>query len=342
MGLDMGDRHTHFCVLGKRGEVVEEGRISTSEEAFLKRFRSAAPLRVALETGCHSPWASRLLTGCGHEVLVANARKLRLIYKSDRKNDRADAQSLARLARLDPRLLGVVRHRGAQSQADLAILRARDALVRSRMQTACHVRGAVKAFGARLPACSTECFHNRVAAFLPRELRAALLPLLRNIAFLTSQIRDMDRRIERLAVERYPDTSRLKQVSGVGTLTALAYILTLEDPKRFRKSRQVGVFLGMTPRQDQSGETDKQLRITKAGDGELRRLMVGSAHYILGPFGPDSDLRRWGLQLAQRGGRSAKKRAVIAVARRLSVLLHRLWVTGKPYVAIGYRQKAVA
>jgi transposase len=137
--------------------------------------------------------------------------------------------------------------------------------------------------------------------------------------------------IEQLCQEHYPETHHLRQVSGVGPITALAYVLTLDDPDRFRKSREVAPALGLVPKRDQSGDRDPQLRITKTGDSYLRRLLVGSAQYILGPFGPDCDLRRWGLKLAQRGGKNAKKRAVVAVARKLAVLLHHLWVTGEVY-----------
>jgi len=123
----------------------------------------------------------------------------------------------------------------------------------------------------------------------------------------------------------------LKQVKGVGTQIALTYLLTIEDPHRFAKSRDVGCFLGLRPGRRDSGESQPQMHISKEGDPYLRTMLVQGAHYILGPFGADSDLRRWGLKLAARGGKNAKKRAVVAVARKLAVLLHRLWVTGEVY-----------
>ncbi|MGH2372011.1 MAG: IS110 family transposase, partial [bacterium] len=263
--------------------------------------------------------------------LVANARQLRLIYGSDRKSDRVDAETLARLGRLDPALLKPIRHRSTEAQADLAQLRARDALVRTRTLLINHVRGAVKAWGGRLLACSAPACGSKAGPGVPHELRAALGPLLELIARLTPEIRGMERQLERLATARYPETARLRQPSGVGLLTALCYVLTLEDPGRFRQSRAVGPYLGLCPRQDQSGGRDAQLRITKRGDAMLRRLLVSGAQYILGPFGPESDLRHWGLRLAARGGKNAKKRAVVAVARKLATLLHRLWVSGAVY-----------
>jgi transposase len=284
-----------------------------------------------MEVGAHSRWASHLLKDLGHDVLVANARKLRAIYHNPRKGDRVDAETLARLARLDPELLSPIHHRSPQAQADLAVLRSRDALVRSRTLLINHTRSIVKASGARLPSCSADSFAHKVAPDIPGPLFPALSPVLETIASLTQQIRSYDRQIEILCQEQYPETQLLQPVAGVGALTALAYILTLEDPRRFRKSREVGPALGLVPRRDQSGDHDPQLRITKTGDAYLRRLLVGSAQYILGPFGPDCDLRSWGLKLAERGGKNAKKRAVIAVARKLAVLLHHLWKTGEIY-----------
>lgn len=267
----------------------------------------------------------------GHEVLVANARKLRLIHHNKHKTDKTDAENLARLARLDPKVLAPLKHRSETSQAHLALLRSREALVGARTQLVNHVWGSVKAFGARLPKCSTESFHKKAAREIPEELEEVLKPVLETIASLSARIRDYDKRIEWLAAERYPETKLLRQIRGVGTLSALAFVLILEDPKRFGKNRAVGAYLGLTPGKDQSGERDPQKRITKEGDEMLRRLLVGSAHYILGPFGEDSDLRRHGEKIAERGGKSAKKRAVVAVARKLSVLLHHLWISGEAY-----------
>jgi transposase len=283
------------------------------------------------EPGTHSPWASRVLEECGHEVLVANARKLRLIYANKRKTDEIDAENLARLARVDPRLLYPLKHRGEDSQAHLTIIRSREALVSCRTQLVNHVRGAVKSFGGRLPKGPTRSFHKKAAEHIPEALWPALGPILEQIASLTQRIYDYDRKLEAISKEHYPESDLLRQVEGVGTLTALTFVLTLEDPYRFAKSRCVGAYLGLVPARDQSGDSDPQRRISKEGEEMLRRLLVGSAHYILGPFGSDSDLRRHGEKIASRGAKNAKKRAVVAVARKLAVLLHRLWVTGEVY-----------
>jgi transposase len=332
-GLDLGDKYSYLCVLDTdSGELLEEGRLRTTPEDLRRRFDFEKKLRIAIEVGTHSPWVSRLLEACGHEVVVANPRKTRLIYGDKRKTDELDAQKLARLARDDPELLYPIEHRGEDSQAHLALIHSRDALVRSRTQLINHVRGMVKSFGARLPKCSAESFHKKVADALPSELAEALGGVVETITSLTERIRDYERRIERVCKESYPqETGLLRQVPGVGAITSLTFVLTLEDPDRFEKSRAVGAYLGLVPGKDQSGESDPGRPISREGDKMLRRLLVSSAHYILGPFAPDCDLRRHGEKIAERGGKNAKKRAVVAVARKLSVLLHRLWITGEAY-----------
>jgi len=331
-GLDLGDKYSYLCLIDtESGEVIEEGRLRTTPETFKRRFASERPMRIAIEAGTHSPWVSRVLEECGHEVLVANARKLRLIYANKQKTDEIDAENLARLARVDPKLLYPLKHRGEDSQAHMALIRSRQALVGCRTQLVNHVRGAVKSFGGRLPKCPAVSFHKRAAEHIPEALWPALEPLLETIGSLTQRIRDYERKLEMLAKERYPETDLLRQVEGVGTLTALTFVLTLEDPYRFEKSRSVGAYLGLVPATDQSGDRNPQKRISKEGDEMLRKLLVGSSHYILGPFGSDSDLRHHGEKIASRGGKNSKKRAVVAVARKLSVLLHSLWLSGEVY-----------
>jgi transposase len=332
VGVDLGDRHSHLCVLETAsGEVLEEGRVPTTPTGFERRFSGRERMRIAIEAGTHSPWVSRLLEGCGHEVLVANARRLRLIYADGRKTDEIDAQKLARLARLDPELLAPLKHRGENAQVHLAMIHSREALVATRTKLVNHVRATVKSLGQRLPSCSAQGFPKKVAAHLPDPLRPALEPVLETISSLTVRIREYDRKLEVVSGELYPETKLLRQVKGVGPLTALAFVLTVEDPYRFRDSRTVGAYLGLVPSKDQSGGRDPQQHISKRGDEMLRKLLVSCAHYVLGPFGEDSDLRRHGLKIAGRGGKNAKRRAVVAVARKLSVLLHRLWITGELY-----------
>jgi transposase len=329
--VDLGDRSSRYCLLDEQGEVIQEGSVATTKKGLNQVFGALSRCRVALEVGTHSPWVSRQLADMGHEVIVANARRVRLIAESSRKDDRLDARALARLARIDPQLLSPIRHRGAQAQVDLMRVRARAALVEARTALINSARGLTKSSGERLRKCSAERVSEELGLELSTELRAALGPLLAAVEALSERIKEYDRQIEVVARERYAEVELLKQVSGVGTLIALTYVLTLEDPHRFRRSREVGCYLGLRPKRRDSGDSNPQLRITKEGDRYLRKLLVQSAHYILGPFGPDCDLRRWGLKLAEHGGNNAKKRAWVAVARKLAVLLHKLWVSGEVY-----------
>lgn len=339
IGLDVSDRTSRLCVLDADGEVLEESRLRTTPGALRHRFEAMASARVVLEVGTHSAWIERLLRDLGHDVIVANARRLRFIYENETKSDPVDAEALARVGRLDPALLAPIQHRGVEAQADLALIRSRDALVRARSRLVSHARGLTKSVGARLPRCSAAAFHHKVAGSVPAELAPALLPVLDTVGELTGRIRALDREIERVATERYPETACLTQVHGVGTLTALAFVLTLEDPDRFETSRSVGAYLGLVPRRADSGERSPELRITGTGDELLRRLLVQCAQFILGPLGQDSDLRRKGLALAGRGGKAAKKRAVVAIARKLAVVLHRLWVSGEAYEPLREAQR---
>lgn len=331
IGIDLGDKHSQYCVLQSNGEVREEDVLRTTPEGFQQWLKGRPPCRMVVEAGAHSPWVSRLLESAGHRVVVANAGRLPMIYASQKKNDRMDARKLAQLARLDPNLLAPIRHRGAQAQADLSVIRARESLVEARTKLINAVRGLVKSCGARVKLCSSRSFPKQADAQVPEMLRPALTPLVETIERLGEQIKHYDRLLEDLAQSRYPETELMTQVPGVGTLTALTFRLTLDDAERFRRSRDVGSYLGLRPRQRDSGEQSPQLRITKAGDRYLRSILVNCAHHILGPFGADTDLRRWGLKLCDRGGKNAKKRAIVAVARKLAVLLHHLWVCGEVY-----------
>jgi transposase len=341
IGLDLGDRWSFYCILDEAGKIIVEQKVPTTPDATKQTFAKIPRSLIALETGTHSPWLSRLLTELGHEVLVAHAQKVQMITKSSRKDDRHDARTLARLARIDPELLAPVRHRSAQAQIHLTVIRARAELVSARTALVNAARGLVKSFGQRLPQCGTQQVGRELAAGLSTELREVLQPLLREIESLNERIREYDQRMEKIAKESYPQVALLKQVKGVGTQIALTYVLTIEDPYRFAKSRQVGCFLGLRPGRRNSGESEPQKKISKEGDRYLRTMMVQGAHYILGPFGADSDLRRWGRKLAERGGKNAKKRAVVAVARKLAILLHRLWVSGEVYEPLRNSHKAM-
>jgi transposase len=333
IGLDLGDVRTQVCVLDVAGVVIQRLSFATTARGLAQALRSVPEgVRVVLEVGTHSPWLSRWLTAHGYAAVVANPRQVQLIAASDRKNDRADAELLARLGRVDPQLLRPIQHRGEEVQRDRARLSVRDQLVRTRTALINQARGIAKSLGRRLPACTTGAFARRMRKDGGDD---TVFPGFSTLVDLIDQISQaievQDHAIEQRCAQAYPETARLRQVAGVGPITALTYVLTIEDPSRFASSRAVGSYLGLRPRQRDSGRAQPQLGISKGGDPYLRRTLVQAAHYILGRFGPDTELRRFGLRLIARGGRGAGKKARVAVARKLAVLLHRLWVSGEAY-----------
>jgi transposase len=337
----VGDKNSQVCAKDASGAVVWEKKVRTTEAGFRGALGKLAPCRIVIEAGGQTRWIKACLETLGHEVKVADARKLRRIFQSESKSDVRDARELAEEALWRWNRMSVVMLRSGKSQEKLAVLKARDVLVRARTAMVNVVRSVLKQEGVVVSKGSPEAFAKKAGPVVPEGLRAALDPVVRQIAALTEEIRGYDRRIE-TAGSAEGAIRLLRTVTGVGPVTSAAFVWTLDDPGRFAKSRTVGAFLGLRPRRDQSGDTDKELPITKTGNGFLRRLLVGSAQYILGPFGPDTALRAWGLKLAGRGGKRAKRRAVVAVARKLSVILHRMWVTGEVYVPFPRRAHAPA
>lgn len=331
IGLDLGDRNSRYCVLNGEGQVIAEGSVATTSKAMLEKFGGLGGCRIALEVGTHSPWLSRLLASVGHEVIVANARQLQLITASSRKTDRVDAETLARLARVDPQLLRPIRHRSEEGQKHVAVIRVRAALVEGRTALINSARGLAKAMGERLGKCDADYLDVGRAQTLTPTVQHILRPLLEQVEMMSRQIQQLDEQIEQIARSEYPETKLLEQVKGVGILIALTFVLTVEDKERFAKSREVGCYVGLRPKRRESGQCEPQLGISKEGDIYLRKLLVQGAHCVLSRRGADSDLKRWGLKLCGRGGKNAKKRAIVAVARKLAILLHRLWVSGEVY-----------
>ena len=331
IGLDLGDRRHTYCVLDEAGKMAREGSLGNTREQLAAMARSYPGATAVMEAGTHSPWVSRFLQELGLRVIVANPRKTRAIYQNERKSDRRDAMMLARLARMDPTLLHPVKHGSQEAQQDMLQLKLRDSLVRARVALINAVRFTLKSLGYPVSNPSSERFHKLVLSEVPESIGEMIAHNVAAIAELTQRIKALDISISRLAAERYPETIYLQQVSGVGPITSLYFVLKVGNPDRFQRTRDIGAFLGLCPKRDQSGETDKELRISKCGDRYLRRLLVSAAQYILGPFGTDSALREHGLRLAQEGTAKAKKRAVVAVARKLAVLLLTLWKSREPY-----------
>lgn len=329
IGMDLGDKTSRYCQL--EGDTVQEGALPTTKKAMARKFGSLRRCRIAIEVGAHSRWVSRLLKELGHEVYVANPRQVKLISHSSRKDDRLDAQTLARLARVDPELLRPIRHRSEEAQQDLTVIRVREALLEARTSLVNQARGLVKATGERLRKCDADQMGVKCLEGLEASWQEILKPAMEAVETLTAKIKECDQKLEQIARNKYPETELLRQVHGVGTLIALTMVLTVEDKTRFAKSREVGCYVGLRPKRSESGQRQAQLGISKEGDEYLRKLLVQGAQLILQERAPDTDLKRWGLRLAGRGGKNAKKRAVVAVARKLAVLLHRLWVTGEVY-----------
>jgi transposase len=330
IGLDLGDRSHYACVLDATGEILHEGPMLNDRAALTLLLTKYPAATVALEAGTHSPWISRYLTSLGATVIVANPRKLHAISRHERKCDRRDAVMLARLARADAALLHPLEHGSAQAQHDLLGLKLRDSLVRTRVNLINTVRFTLKSLGHAVSNPSSEAFHKNIVTAVPADCLPVVQPVLTVLALLTAQIKILERGLVARGKKDYPVTQRLQQIAGVGPLTALCFVLKIGEPKRFGRSRDVGPYLGLCPGRDQSGGTDKQLRISKCGDGLLRRLLVSAAHYILGPFGPACALRAYGQHLAGTSARE-KKRAIVAVARKLAVLLLSLWKHGTDY-----------
>lgn len=331
IGVDLGDRKSHYFALNSLTGEMSEGELPMDPQGFRQKCRRLPRGRVILEVGAQSRWTKSALEKEGFEVMVVDARQLDLLTKSGKKTDRADAKLLAKLGAADTtlHLLNPVHHRSDEKQRDLMVTRSRRRLVEMRTGLINHIRGEVKTYGARLPTSDADQFH-KLQGEVPAAISDILGVLFTQIESLTKQIRAFDRKIIKLC-EDYPETKPLLEIHGVGHLTALVFVLTLDDPHRFKKSRDVGAYVGLVPRKFESGAIKKELGITKAGDHETRKLLVQCAHYILGGLGRDCDLKRWGLKLVSRGGRAAKKRAVVAVARKLAVLMHRIWVDQSVY-----------
>lgn len=323
IGIDLGDKKHAICVIDQEGKKLNEHFIYNRADDLEQLSKDYPRALVAMEVGTHSPWISRLLESLGHEVIVANARKLRAIYTNDRKCDEYDAWMLAKLARFDPELLYPIKHGSEQAQHDLVSIKLRDTLVRQRVDVITSIRFTLKSLGIRLKSPSTAAFatYARKALVEHSDILSKVEPSLAAVDGLNAGIKEYDSQIETASREKYPETGRLRQIAGVGPITALCFVLTMEDAGRFEAARDVGPYLGLVPKRDQSGDTDKQLPISKTGNGHLRRLLVQCSQYILGHFGPDCDLRRQGLKLADRGGKAAKKKAIIAIARKLGVLM---------------------
>ena len=325
----MSDRTTKICVMTKAegGErrIVVETTCATTKAGFeeaLSKFDRSWP--VVFETGTHCRWMDRLFKEMGFKTIVGNPGKIPSITKSNTKNDRNDARELARLAIADPAMLHPVFLRDEVYQQMLRFHHARNVLLSQRTQTINQIRGFAKSMGYRIECSSTEKFHELSKADWPRELEECAWPLMGVLKTVNLKIKAYDRLIERLAErpEFKPMVERVRVVYGVGVIGSTVFVAAIGGrPDRFDHTRDIGAYLGMIPKQDQSGDIDKQCHVTKAGSPFMRRLLVESAQMILHAESIDTDLKAKGLRMCLRGAKIAKRKAVTAVARSLAVLM---------------------
>lgn len=331
IGMDLGDKNHKAVRLSAGGDIVERAEVLCTPDAVRAYLELNPGALLVIETGTHCRWICRLACAMGHEVLVGNARKLRMIWASSRKNDWNDAEMLARVARADRKLLAPVRLRADGDQALMRLVKARDLLVRNRTGIVNEVRGFCKSEGQRLPKCSAESFE-RMEHELPASVRAVARPLFAVLRELKKKIALYDKMLADMTRRLHPEElGLLEPIGGVGPVTAAAFLAAIGDCGTFGDARDAGPYFGLAPKQDQSGQTDRQMRISKEGNAVVRRLLVTAANHIMGPFGKDSDLRRHGLRIAERGGKNSRKRAKVAVARKLAVVMLAVLKSRTPY-----------
>jgi transposase len=333
IGLDLGDGTTHVCVLDRDGEIVGETVLPTDRDSLEVLFNQVAGVRarVVCEVGSQSRWVQKFARECGIEdCIVTNPRKLLLITQSLKKTDQSDAYVLARAGQSMPELLSPIEHVSDEIYADRALLESRDHLVRMRTQLITRIRSLVKTSSTKIARCSPESFHHKAPEHIPEMLRPACKPLFAMLEALDPQIRQIEKELRKLIKKKYAIAAKLQEIAGVGCIVALSFVLTVGDPSRFQDARAIGAYFGLTPRKRQSGSSNPQLGITKAGNRGMRCRLVLAAHCLLAR-GEDCALKRWALKLCERGGRNAKKRAIIALARKLAVIMLALWKNDTAY-----------
>lgn len=326
VGFDVSQKTIEiFCVCGEKTSngSVKIANNKSAIQGFLQNFKKPRQVCVVMETGTHSAWLSRFIGNLGFEALVAHARDLALIYAADKKNDALDAEKLARLAQADRKLLHPIEHMDEERQKDLIILKSRALLVKQRTQTVNSIRGHMRSLGLDDSELTIKNMKKKALPGLPKEVQSLLAPLIQHLSYLNMGIEDFDRKIAQLC-KKYRTTELLRKVKGIGPEISLAFVLLVGDPRRFRNAASLASYFGLVPRQNQSGETDKPLGITKTGNTTMRALLIQGAQYILGPFGEDSELRDFGKRIESRGGKIAKRKARVAVARKIVTLFYAL------------------
>jgi len=327
--LDVSKEETAFCVKDAAGKVLARGKVSTEPAALFEMLREhcLCPERIVLETGTMSGWLARGLGELGLPVEVIDARQAHAVMKlQHNKTDAGDAELLAEIARTG--FCRAVAVKSEAAQAARVLLKARAHLVRQRCATENAIRGLLGSLGIRFPKGTGKLGVRVRAALEDRpELRTTIEPLLSSVATLKREIARLEQAVMARA-KAVPACRLLMSVPSVGPVTALAYVATIDDPERFAKSRAVGAYLGLTTRRYQSGEMDYSGRISKHGDAMLRSLLYAAANSLLTVVRKAHPLKDWARRIRRRRGH---KKACVALARKLAVILHRMLITGEPF-----------
>ena len=335
-GMDVHQKYSEVCILDENGKVMERARLRTSRRALERYFSAKGPMKVVLEAGGSSPWVSRLIEKCRHEAVVCSPRRVRLIAESTLKNDAIDAEVLARLVRIDPGFLGRVQHRSEEAQILRSKLTVRSSLVETRTKWINTVKGILRGLGYKVPSGISKTFHNRTRTVeLPAELGATIEPLLRQLELLNDEICRCEKELKAIA-SKMPEVLHLQKVPGVGLIVSLYFVLTVDDPDRFQHSRDIAAFFGLRPTMRSSGDVATYGRITKQGDPEMRRLLIQAARGLMRTRSR-CYLQDWTVELQ---GRRGKSKAIVALARKMAILLHHLWVTGEVFEAYPNKKAA--
>jgi len=330
VGLDVSQKMTAICVVDGVGLRLWRGQCPTVPEriADMVRRQAGDGARIGIETGAMTPWLVHELRNVGLDVVCLDARHARAALKMQiNKTDQNDAEGLAQIVRTG--WFRAVHVKSFDSHRVRALLGARTQLVGMTTRLSNHIRGVLKTFGLLPGAMRGLPFDRKVEALLVEHADVALIvqPMLVAWRQLRVQIKAFDKAIRKLV--RSNTTCRLlMSVPGIGVLSALAYVSTVEDPERFARSRSVGAHLGLTPRQYQSGEVDRSGRISKCGDNLARTLLYEAAGVVLSRVKRDSGLKIWAQAIAKRSGSGKAK---VALARKLSVILHSIWRSGQPF-----------
>jgi transposase len=330
VGLDVSLKLTAICIVDRTGRIVREGVVSSDPEAIADFVASHAPhvARVGLETGATATWLWSELRKLGLPVICIDARHAKAALKMQiNKSDRNDAAGIARIMQCG--WYKEVHVKDLGSHAIKALLVSRALLVKLKRDLENQIRGLLKNLGLVIGRAKMNVFFVRAVELIEDrpELAIAVVPLLRAREAVEQQIADLDRKVLRLA-RKSAQVRRLMTAPGVGAITALCFLATIDDPTRFKRSRSVGAYAGLTTRRYASGETDWTGRISKCGDRMLRSYLYEAANVLLTRVAKWSALKAWGLRLAKRSG---LRKAKVAVARKLAVILHRMWIDGTEF-----------